>query len=91
MLLLTIEDIEPLHFELLVPAHGVPFTEQVVDDILDVFFELENVFLPTPVDVTINMIDKGRGRGQGQVERKHRCKTTPRLFNSNVASIWGLT
>jgi hypothetical protein len=51
MLLLTIEDIEPLHLELLVLAHGVPFTEQVVDDILDVFFEFEHVFLPNPTDV----------------------------------------
>jgi hypothetical protein len=47
MLLLTIEDIKPPRLELLVLAHGVPFTEQVVNDILDVFFEFEHVFLFT--------------------------------------------
>lgn len=47
MLVLTIEDIEPLHLELLVLAHAVPFTKEIVDDILDVLFEFEHVFLFT--------------------------------------------
>ena len=45
---LTVEDIEPLSTLSLVLAHLVPFAKQVLNDILDMRFKLEHVFLYAP-------------------------------------------